>query len=311
MKPSTEAQSAAPAPSITVGRHRLSQLPVELSIIVPTRNEFGNVRPLVELIRSALTNVPAEVVFVDDSDDRTPEAVMDLAIGRISISASSTVSLAGEAVASAGLWWRGFVRQGPPGSASWMPTFSILPRRSVACLSMRGLKRAIWSSQAGTAMGGAPGRWPGPLVAVPSFRKGRPNSLPAPAAGRSDPMSGFFLVRRAALNLDALQPRGFKILLEIVIRTSGSGFGGPVKLRRAPRGRDEGLVPRGSGLLAHLWHLRMGQLATRLGRFGVVGATGLAVNTALLALLVEPRGLNLCWPQSWRPKARRFGTSRD
>ncbi len=82
MKPSTEAQSAAPAPSITVGRHRLSQLPVELSIIVPTRNEFGNVRPLVELIRSALTDVPAEVVFVDDSDDRTPEAIMDLGDGR-------------------------------------------------------------------------------------------------------------------------------------------------------------------------------------------------------------------------------------
>ena len=78
MKPVTEAQSAAPAPSITVGRHRLSPLPVELSIIVPTRNEFGNVRPLVELIHSALADLPAEVVFVDDSDDRTPEAIMDL-----------------------------------------------------------------------------------------------------------------------------------------------------------------------------------------------------------------------------------------
>ena len=34
----------------------------------------------------------------------------------------------------------------------------------------------------------------------------------------SDPMSGFFLVRREALDLDALRPRGFKILLEILVR---------------------------------------------------------------------------------------------
>ena len=37
----------------------------------------------------------------------------------------------------------------------------------------------------------------------------------------TDPMSGFFLVRRDALDLDCLHPRGFKILLEILVRTPG------------------------------------------------------------------------------------------
>ena len=37
----------------------------------------------------------------------------------------------------------------------------------------------------------------------------------------SDPMSGCFLVRREAVDLDRLRPRGFKILLEILVRTPG------------------------------------------------------------------------------------------
>ena len=34
-------------------------------------------------------------------------------------------------------------------------------------------------------------------------------------------MSGYFLVRRDAVDLDSLQPQGFKILLEILVRTPG------------------------------------------------------------------------------------------
>jgi len=37
----------------------------------------------------------------------------------------------------------------------------------------------------------------------------------------SDPLTGLFLVRRAALNMIVLRPDGFKILLEILIRCPG------------------------------------------------------------------------------------------
>jgi dolichol-phosphate mannosyltransferase len=36
----------------------------------------------------------------------------------------------------------------------------------------------------------------------------------------SDPMSGFFLVRRSAVDTCALEPKGFKILLEILVSRS-------------------------------------------------------------------------------------------
>ena len=42
--------------------------------------------------------------------------------------------------------------------------------------------------------------------------------FPLHLRGVTDPMSGFFLVRPGAIDLDALRPRGFKILLELLVR---------------------------------------------------------------------------------------------
>jgi dolichol-phosphate mannosyltransferase len=46
--------------------------PVLLSVVVPTRNEAGNVGPLLERVFGVLQGVDVEVCFVDDSDDETP-----------------------------------------------------------------------------------------------------------------------------------------------------------------------------------------------------------------------------------------------
>ena len=42
--------------------------------------------------------------------------------------------------------------------------------------------------------------------------------LPAAARAVSDPMSGYFLVRRSAVDLSDLQPLGYKILLEVLAK---------------------------------------------------------------------------------------------
>ena len=46
-----------------------------LSIIVPTRNEAGNVEKLLDSIKHAVKGTPVEVIFVDDSTDETPQVV--------------------------------------------------------------------------------------------------------------------------------------------------------------------------------------------------------------------------------------------
>ena len=66
------AQVAAP-PS---GRAR----PPTVSVVVPTRNEAGNVAPLVRRLGAALAGglYDAEIIIVDDSDDDTPVVVRGL-----------------------------------------------------------------------------------------------------------------------------------------------------------------------------------------------------------------------------------------
>jgi hypothetical protein len=51
-----------------------------LTVIVPTRNESGNVAPLIARLGEALAGIDAEVLFVDDSSDTTPEQVRSTAV---------------------------------------------------------------------------------------------------------------------------------------------------------------------------------------------------------------------------------------
>src|SRR5712692_6561989 len=51
----------------------------ELSVVVPTRNEHANIWPLLESLQNALYSLRVEVIFVDDSDDDTPEVIKDAA----------------------------------------------------------------------------------------------------------------------------------------------------------------------------------------------------------------------------------------
>src|SRR6476660_10261265 len=50
----------------------------ELSMVIPTRNEAGNIEPLLMRIHQALKGISGEVVFVDDSTDETPEVIRKL-----------------------------------------------------------------------------------------------------------------------------------------------------------------------------------------------------------------------------------------
>ena len=91
-----------------------------------------------------------------------------------------------------------------------------------------------------------------------SFATFARRAFPLRLRGVSDPMSGFFLVRRSALDPEALHPTGFKILLEILVRTPG--------LRRAEVGYEfaarvagdsKASLKEGMVYLRHLARLRL------------------------------------------------------
>jgi putative flippase GtrA len=109
----------------------------------------------------------------------------------------------------------------------------------------------------------------------------------------TDPMSGCFMVRRDALELDRLRPRGFKILLEVLVRTPGLRVSEvPFNFGERHAGHTKASAREAVRYLGLLGRLELGQLTARFGRFSVVGATGLVVNTLALAAFTGVIGIH-------------------
>jgi dolichol-phosphate mannosyltransferase len=275
---------------------------VVLSVVVPSRNESENVAVLIRRLRAVLTGLSAEILFMDDSDDETPEA-----IGSAAWSATPGVApvrcfhrrpasrrggLSGAVVA-------GLKRaagdvavvmdsdlQHPPES---IPKLLAEMERSgsdvvVASRYVRdgdaaglGTRRRALTSHAATGI--ARMLFPGRLRHV------------------SDPMSGFFAVRLSVLNLAQLRPVGFKILLETIVRSSPNRIS-EVGFTFGERGGNQSKAGFGEGVrfLRHLVMLRASSLLpprlARLIAFGSVGVVGVGVNTLALYLLLRLAGLN-------------------
>jgi molybdopterin converting factor small subunit len=91
-----------------------------------------------------------------------------------------------------------------------------------------------------------------------SFATFARQAFPRRLHGVSDPMSGFFLVRRTAVDVAALHPTGFKILLEILVRTPALRRA-EVAYEFAPRhaGASKASLREGVVYLRHLARLRL------------------------------------------------------
>jgi dolichol-phosphate mannosyltransferase len=290
---SSAATPSIPGPGADPIGDRAATADPALSVVIPTKNEEGNIEQLVERLDAVLASTAAEILFVDDSDDGTLEAVeRSRGLTRHELRAihrppnSRNGGLGGAVVEG--------MRQA---RAPWICVMDAdlqHPPEIIERLAAKAREQPldlIAASRFGAE--GSPGEF-GP------FRRG----LSWVSAGSAtlvfrrrlhhltDPMSGFFMVRRAALDLDALQPSGFKILLEIVVRTPGLRIAEvPFEFGTRYAGESKASAREGARYLAQLWRLRAGSLATHVGRFGLVGATGLVVNTLVLAALADLAGL--------------------
>jgi dolichol-phosphate mannosyltransferase len=139
----------------------------------------------------------------------------------------------------------------------------------------------------------------------------------------SDPLSGFFLIRRSLVQGAGLRPLGYKIGLEILSRVRPEKID-EVPYEFAPRqaGQSKASLRQGFTFLLHLFRLlREVPQAGRAWKFTFVGALGVLVNLTLLFLLSVtaglPRGLawflaveaavlhNFIWHQSFTWRDRR------
>jgi dolichol-phosphate mannosyltransferase len=270
----------------------------KLSVIIPTRNETRNIEPLVDRLRAALAGTPAEIIFVDDSDDGTAEEIdrvgreMRLPVRLIQRGPDQRAGGLGTAVVSgmrvASAPWALVMDadlQHPPEVVPQL--FATAARQNVDLVVA---SRYAGHGNAG-GLDGATRRGTsrlGTRIAKLAF--------PRRAARVSDPMSGFFAVRLAALDLENLRPIGYKILLELIVRTARMRTA-EVSFTFAPRhaGESKTSLREVMRFGRHLARLRL-QIArergdaghglpplhSRLVMFGLVGLSGILVNSAAL-----------------------------
>lgn len=267
--------------------------PVRLSVVVPTRNEAGNVALLLERLAASLSAVAYEVIFVDDSTDDTPTVLAQLARehdGQVRVifrPPERRNGLSGavvEGMAAARGEWVCVMDadlQHPPEAVARLLAQAersgadlIVASRRADFTGPMGLSRArALTSQSLTIL--ARGLFPRVLKNV------------------SDPLTGFFLVRRSALDLDRLQPEGFKILLEILVRhpelhVSEIYF----DFAQRNEGQSKADLHEGVRYFRHLTRLRW-SVNRHLARFLLVILAAVALNLVLLAALVDRGGWSL------------------
>ncbi|MPZ23777.1 MAG: glycosyltransferase [Dehalococcoidia bacterium] len=260
-----------------------------LSVIVPTRNEAGNIAPLVRRIEAL--DASLEVVFVDDSDDGTEEAINAAAqtagirVQALHRQPGNRGGGLGSAVVEGLRLARGQWACVMDGDLQHPP--ELIPEMLAKATSGYDLVLASRYMGSGDRSGLNKAREGISRLFISMARVLFPRRL----KGVSDPLTGFFVVRLGALDLAALRPNGFKILLEILVRTPNLRVG-QVPFHFGPRlsGESKASAREGMRYVSMLWKLRFGSLTARVLRFSVVGISGLFVNVALLAAFTEVGG---------------------
>ena len=259
-------------------------MPPELTIVVPTYNERGNVAPLVTQLEAALPDIVWEVVFVDDdSPDGTAAEARRLAqdddrvrclrrVGRRGL-ASAVIEGALSSSAAFVAVMDGDLQH----DETKLPAMLALLRDGDELVV--GSRHAVGGTAAGLA---SPFRHRLSTLGIRLAQTLLPVRL-------SDPMSGFFALPRPLFERLAprLSGRGFKILLDLVLASPTPLRVVEVPFHFRPRIAGESkldvlVLAQFAGVL--LDRITGGLLPPRFVGFAVVGAFGVLVQLAVLFL---------------------------
>ncbi|WP_194409723.1 glycosyltransferase [Microbacterium cremeum] len=251
---------------------------MQLSIIVPTYNEAPNVAELVRRVAAAADGIDAEIVFVDDSTDATPDVVREVA-------------------ASAPLPVRVIHRDRPSGGLGGAVLEGFAAAAADACLVIDGdlqhppekipelwqrfsrgdVDVVIASRYAGG--GTAHGLADRTRVMVSKVATALTRAMfPIRLKDVTDPMTGYFLIDRRSVDQALLKPRGFKILLEILARRPLRVAEVPFDFADRHAGESKASVRQGVHFLTQLTGLRFGKMSL----FAVIGGLGAVANIAIV-----------------------------
>lgn len=271
----------------------LQKSPLRFSLVIPTYQESQNISELIRRLSLLLDSILPEdyelIVVDDDSPDRTWEIAQSLILEYPQLRVMRRQQERGLSTAVIRGWQvaRGEVLgvidadlQHPP--ETLLKLWSEIQRGAdlaVASRHIEGGGVSEWSllrrflSRGAQTLG---------LVILPEV------------VGRvSDPMSGFFLVRREAIAGKVMNPLGYKILIEVLgrgnirwIKEVGYVF------QERLEGKSKVTWRQYIDYILHLLRLRLALWpVARFLRFSLVGFSGVFVDMALLYLLSDPSTL--------------------
>jgi dolichol-phosphate mannosyltransferase len=269
--------------------------PIKLSLVIPTYNESKNVPVLVEQLRRLLDPTLAgayELIIVDDdSPDKTWQVALDLAETHPEVRVVRRQGERGLSTAVIRGW------QVARGEVLGVMDADLQHPAEVNLGLLKEIERGADLATASRHVeGGGVSDWS--LIRRLLSRGAQVLGLlilPHVLGRLSDPMSGYFMLRRSALAGAQLDPLGYKILIEVVARGRIKWIG---EVGYVFRERIDGESKVTSALyvqyLRHLLKLRLATLRdSPFIKFCLVGASGVLVDMSLLYALSDPHMLGL------------------
>ena len=259
----------------------------ELSVILPSFNEARNIPILIGLLDTALKGIDWEAIVVDDnSPDGTTEVARAIAERDPRIRVIRRIGRRG----LSGACIEGILASSAPFvavmDADLQHDETLLPKM-LAALKADDTDLVVASRK---VEGGTAGEG---LSTIRAWGSNIANRLAQKLLNvtLTDPMSGFFMVRREKAEALAprLSPQGFKILLDLV-----SSANGALKIKELPftfRERQHGESKLDTLVTLDYFGLLLAKyfgdvISVRFLMFGLVGASGLVVHLAALRMFL-------------------------
>jgi dolichol-phosphate mannosyltransferase len=264
---------------------------LQLAVVLPTYNERTNLRSLVARLDRALEGIGWEAIVVDDnSPDGTADEARAISLEDPRLRVIQRINRRG--LASAAI--EGMLATAAPVvavmDADHQHDPALLPQMLAAVTS--GEYDVAYASRfcegASTEAWGRPDRVKASGLANRLARKITGVEL-------SDPMSGYFMLPAEVLRADAhrLSGVGFKILLDILATVDTALRVKEFPLHFAARAEGESKLDRTVifEFLVGLYDRWLGRfIPTRFALFGTIGAAGVLVHMAVLALFLNAFG---------------------
>lgn len=253
----------------------------EISVIVPAYRERENIAPLLAALEQAMAGLDWEtIIVVDDASDRTEEVVRERAQQDPRVRCLHRIGRRG--LASACI--EGMLASSAPYLAVMDADLQHDEKLLPQLLHAAKTEEADVVVASRYMAGGSTGELAADRVRI-SRLASRMSALLS--KDLTDPMSGFFVVRRAFLErvVRRVYGRGFKILLDLIAAARGEAkvVERPYRMRSRAHGESKlGLRVIAEFFMLLLYHLTGRLLPARFFLFAAVGVTGLGVHLAVL-----------------------------